>query len=217
VDNAQSPEFVTSFFLLSHLTVLRVNAIVEMPNAASVMARLCSGDADAFDVVFNFYRPRVFSFFARLCRRRDLAEEFAQETFLRLAEAAPSLSSETRLGPWLFTVARNMLVSHWRHARWERDDRVGWEPDEPVEWISPFDLAMAGETQQNLEKALAALSPTLREAVLLVAVERFEQAEAAQMLSINSETLRQRLSRARTQLAQTMNGAKTSFEKKEDA
>lgn len=64
-------------------------------------------------------RPRVFGFLARLAGRKDLAEDLLQETFLRLAARGDGLAADTRLLPWLLTVARNLYVSDYRsrHGR----------------------------------------------------------------------------------------------------
>ena len=77
---------------------------------------LRAGDARAFHAVYDAYAARLFTFLARLSRRRDLAEDLAEETWLRLVANAPRLRSDTRLGPWLFAVARNLYASACRSA-----------------------------------------------------------------------------------------------------
>jgi RNA polymerase sigma-70 factor (ECF subfamily) len=73
-----------------------------------LVSRIRTGDAAAFDVVYNEFNPRLFSFLARLSRRRDVAEDLVGETWLRLVSHDRGLRPDTRLGPWLFTVARNL-------------------------------------------------------------------------------------------------------------
>jgi len=58
--------------------------------------------------------PRLFGFLVRLTRRRDLAEDLLEETWLRFVTHASRLEADTRLGPWLFMVARNVHISHCR-------------------------------------------------------------------------------------------------------
>ena len=74
------------------------------------MERLRAGDTGAFDEVYDAYRPRVFAFLLRMCRGRTLAEDLLDETWLRLVKHAPRLLPDTRMGPWLFTVARNLYL-----------------------------------------------------------------------------------------------------------
>lgn len=167
------------------------------------VARLRAGQAAAFDEVYQAYRPRLFSFLARLTGQPALAEDLLQETFLRLARSAPSLAADTRLGAWLFTVARNLFISHQRWALLDvarlAEHRLfamlrGAEP-------TPFALAAANQTQQRLELAVAALPMAHREVLLLVAVERLTPTEAAGVLGLEPATVRKRLSRARAMIA----------------
>jgi|SRR5215471_5834718 len=172
----------------------------------SVVARLRAGDIDAFDEVYDAYRPRVFAFLLRMTRNRMLAEDLLDETWLRLVRHAPKLLPDTRVGPWLFTVARNL---YWNYRR---DSLVpdASVPDlltlwpSPVPWPSPFDLAAAGELERRVERALATLSPQYREVLLLVAHEGLTPAEAAVVCGVSPDALRQRLLRARAALARTL-------------
>ena len=69
---------------------------------------------------------------------------------------------------------------------------------------TPFESTAANETERRLEAALAGLPVRYREALLLVAVEGLRPAEAADVCGVSSETMRQRLSRARAALASRM-------------
>ncbi|HEU5059223.1 MAG TPA: sigma-70 family RNA polymerase sigma factor [Kofleriaceae bacterium] len=168
--------------------------------------RLRRGDGDAFDSIYAAFRAPIFGFLARLSGRRDLAEELLQETFVRLAARATSLREDTRLAAWLYTVARNLHVSHARMTALDaaRIDRASLE--DPARPATPFEEAAAGQTQVALERALAALPAAYREVLLLVAVERMEPAEAAQVVGVSPDTLRQRLSRARTMMKEALAG-----------
>ena len=167
-----------------------------------LVARLKRGDTTAFDEVYRQHRARLFGFLARLCRRRDLAEDLLQETWMRLATHAARLTDDTRLAPWLFTVARNLYRSHRRWSMASFEAR-GWFSRESftVERTSPFDLASANELERRLELALGALPLGYREVLLLVVVERLDPADAAGVLGLRPEALRQRLSRGRAMLA----------------
>src|SRR5262245_51528858 len=96
---------------------------MERDSELDLVARLRAGDAAAFDVVHDCYHARLSNFLARLSRRREVAEDLLEETWLRLVARASGLDPETRLGPWLFTVARNLYVSYWR-SRLVEDSHV---------------------------------------------------------------------------------------------
>lgn len=175
----------------------------------ALIQRLSRGDSDAFDTVYDEYRARLYSFLVRLSRRRDLAEDLLEETWLRLVEHAGRLRPDTRLGPWLFTVARNLYFSYCR-SRLVEDQRVaglmglgscaGARP-------SPFEETAAGELERRLERALQTMPPLYREVLLLSLVEEMTPADMAIACGVTPEALRQRLSRARAMLARELEGA----------
>ena len=157
----------------------------------------------AFDRVYGLYRARLYGFLARVSGRRDLAEELLQETFLRLAARAAELRPDTHLSGWLFTVARNLWIGHLRATALEveRVDRAALaDPTVPT----PFEELAATETQRRLERALAAVPAVYREVLLLVVVERLEPTEAAAVIGLTPEALRQRLARARAMLEEAL-------------
>lgn len=159
------------------------------------------GDSASFDEAYRFYRPRIYSFLARLTRDRATAEDLLQETWIRLARNALTLEEGTELGAWLFSVARNLFISHhrWRLIRLDEVKmlNIGGGHENP----SPFDLASASETEKRLEAAIGKLPIAQREILLLVALEGFTPGEAAKVLGIPPDTARQRLLRARSSVA----------------
>jgi RNA polymerase sigma-70 factor (ECF subfamily) len=115
----------------------------------------------------------------------------------------PLLRWLTRDAPWLYAVARNLHVSYCRSRLVEEShagDLFGLWPSGT--WrSSPFDETAATEFERRLESAIASLPAWSREVLLLVAVEGLRPAEAAEVCGITPDALRQRLSRARAQLA----------------
>jgi RNA polymerase sigma-70 factor (ECF subfamily) len=172
----------------------------------ALVRALRAGESHAFDAVYARQRARVFTFLLRLSGRRDVAEDLLQETFLRLATHAPTLAPDTVLAAWLFTVARNLWRSHrrWRLLDAARLRELGLWPGSRDAAPEPLALAEAAQTAARLEGALAALPETYREVLLLVAVERLEPQQAATVLGLRDDALRQRLSRARAMLAEAL-------------
>ena len=165
----------------------------------ALVARLRAGDADAFDSVHAEFNLRLFNFLARLSRRRDVAEDLLEETWLRFVGRASRLREDTALGPFLFTVARNLYASHCRSRLLEDthvSDLMGlWPYGTPPP--SPFDSTVANETGERVDAAIAALPLVYREALLLVAIEGMRPHDAAAISGISPEAMRQRVSRAR--------------------
>jgi RNA polymerase sigma-70 factor (ECF subfamily) len=176
-------------------------------NDAPIVEGLRRGDRAAFDAAYGRYRSRVYAFLLRLSGRVDVSEDLFQETWLKLARHAPRLEEDTDLAAWLFAVARNAWVSHRRWSMLDVSRLVALgEETAPAAWrvSGPEDRADASRRVANLERALAGLSPGLREVLLLVGVEGFEQERAARILGISYDALRQRLARARAQLAERL-------------
>jgi RNA polymerase sigma-70 factor (ECF subfamily) len=174
---------------------------VDPERERELVERLRRGEHAAFDALYDAYRAKIFGFLARLTGRRDLAEDLLQETFLRLAARATQLVEDTHLGPWLFTVARHLYWSHCRSTVLDaaRLDALALAPP-PTHAPSPFESAAASQLGARLERAFAALPERDREVLLLVSVERLDHADAASVLELSPEALRQRLSRARARL-----------------
>jgi RNA polymerase sigma factor (sigma-70 family) len=172
----------------------------------ALVRRLRVGDHAAFDAVFDEFHGRLFLFLARLSRRREVAEDLLEETWMRLVAHASRLRPDTRLSAWLFTVARNLFVSYCRSRLLDesyRIDLIGLWPLAAAA-PSPFETAAASELERRVEHALATLPSRYREVLLLVAIEGFTPAEAAVVCGVRPETLRQRLSRARAMLAEEL-------------
>src|SRR5258706_107550 len=72
------------------------------------------GDARAFETLYARHRTRLFRFVLRSIKLRAVAEELYQEIWMRLIEARASYSPKARFNTWLYTLAHNRLVDHWR-------------------------------------------------------------------------------------------------------
>jgi RNA polymerase sigma-70 factor (ECF subfamily) len=171
-----------------------------------LVRRLREGDHAAFDAVFDEFHNRLFLFLARLSRQRDVAQDLLDETWMRLVTHAGGLQPDTRLGAWLFTVARNLFVSYCRSRLLDESCRVDlislWPVAAPAP--SPFEAVAARELERRVERAIATLPARYREVLLLVAIEGFSAAQAAAVCGVSQEALRQRLARARAMLAKEL-------------
>ena len=176
--------------------------LVTVATERQLVAGLREGRSGAFDAIYEAYRPRLFSFLARLSGDPALAEDLLQETFLRLARSAPALRADTRIGAWLFTVARNLFVSQRRWALLDLGrlaEKHLWQRLRATP-ASPFALAAASETERQLEQAIANLPTRYREILLLVAIESMTPTEAAAVVQLEPATVRKRLQRARAMI-----------------
>ena len=180
----------------------------------TLVDQLRRGDEKAFDAVYDAFNIPVLTFLLRLSRRRDVAEDLLEETWLRLVTHAHRLRPDTRLAPWLFTVARNLYVSYLRSRQIEDSTTAGLMTLWPlsIEPSSPFETTAASELERRIESALATLPAASREVLLLVGIAGLDHTEAASVCGITPEALRQRLHRARSMLARALERETTAIE-----
>jgi RNA polymerase sigma-70 factor (ECF subfamily) len=133
--------------------------------APGVVARAKCGDEDAFHLIFNRYGRPVLSFIHNLVHNRELAEELAQETFVRAYRNLGGLKDDLRLSTWLFGIARNVVRESARQAR-KNDMKVGLDEPESMrlesEGILPEGAVLDRELTETIQKALTSLDEDKR-------------------------------------------------------
>jgi RNA polymerase sigma-70 factor (ECF subfamily) len=99
---------------------------------AAYMLRAAAGDESAFNrLVLKYHRPMIH-FLYRMCHNQAVAEELAQEVFLRVYRSRESYRAEARFTTWLYRIATNLAVNHARDTRHERSAQNVYldEPDQ---------------------------------------------------------------------------------------
>ncbi len=136
---------------------------------------------------------RLYATAHRLTGRADVAEDLVQETARKALRAAPALKDRRNLRAWLFTILVNAARDHLR-----RDLPWGTDPGDPAEAaaLNADPESIARIAAEDVRRAVAQLTPAHRAAVLLVDLEEFTIAEAAQMLKLPPGTVASRLARA---------------------
>lgn len=187
----------------------RPEAMTDPELAASALA----GSEGAFrELVRRFERP-IYSLIVRMVQDPSLAEDLAQEVFVKAYRRLDSYDPERKLSSWLFKIAHNTTIDHLRRGALETvpleaekdDERAGWAsvlPDESVE--SPAAGAERKDLGRALEKAIATLRPEYREAVLMFYSEGASYQEICEVTGLPMGTVKTNLHRARKQLAQEM-------------
>lgn len=162
------------------------------------MTRVQAGDAGAYQALFQRHHARVYGYLVRRTRDREAAADLYQETFLRVYRARHQWSPGRPFRPWLFGIAANAARDRARKAQ-RRPIEVGLE-----DWDAP--VSTNADARLHLEKAVAGLPDTLRDAFLLGVVEGFDHREVAEALAISPANARARISRARRHLRAALSG-----------
>lgn len=159
-----------------------------------LMDAFARGSADAFSVLFQRYKARIFGFFCRRVEERSQAEELTQDTFVALLRAAPRYQPDALFRTWLYAAALNILRAHRRKVLFRAMfTGTASEHDDPP---APGFL----EAEFILRDAVGKLNAAEREILLLREFEELNYAEIASILHIPINTVRTRLFRARTAL-----------------
>jgi RNA polymerase sigma-70 factor, ECF subfamily len=168
-----------------------------MPHQAHAET-LGSATAGAFEQLYNDYRPAVMRYLLGMGGDPLLAEELAQETFVRAAASLLLFRGESTVGTWLFRIARNTYLS-W--AERQRDAEIDTDefqalPDERADG-DPEAQLLASEQRATIRRALAMLPERRRTIVLLRDVQGLTYAEIAMVLGISIAAVKVNLHRAR--------------------
>src|SRR6266581_2446458 len=99
---------------------------------AEVMLRVKAGDESAFEFLVQKYRRPMVSFMYRMARNSAVAEDLAQEVFLRVYRSRETYEASAKFSTWLYRIATNLAVNHARDTRHERPE-VQVSLDEPDE------------------------------------------------------------------------------------
>ncbi|HEY0568259.1 MAG TPA: sigma-70 family RNA polymerase sigma factor [Xanthobacteraceae bacterium] len=144
--------------------------------------------------------PSLRAFAISLSGNVDRADDLVQETLLRALANIDSFQPGTNMSAWLFTILRNLFRSEYRKRRREVEDTDG-----------SYAESMKSQPEQNsrvefqeFRVALAKLPPDQREALILVGASGFSYEEAADICQCAVGTIKSRVNRARTRLAQLL-------------
>lgn len=170
--------------------------------------RSLAGDGEAFGLLFDLHRGRVFRHACRLASTRHDAEDLVATAFLELwrLRARVRLVDGSVL-PWLLATTTNLGLNAARASRryrrlLERLPRADPQPDAAEVALEAHGLGIDG----RLQAGLRSLKPTDAQLLVLVALEGYSVLEAADCLALSEPAARARLHRARTRLRERAMG-----------
>lgn len=168
----------------------------------AAMERYARGDDAAFDELYRRGAPRLRGFLLRLSGDAALADDLAQEAFLRVHRARGSFAPGAAAVPWIFAIARNVFLDHTRQAHVRRaagDSREATAAleDREAPADTKGDEALAAREMLDVVRVTLAKLPVLqREAFVLIRFEGLSVSEAAQVLGATEGAVKIRAFRA---------------------
>jgi RNA polymerase sigma-70 factor, ECF subfamily len=144
--------------------------------------------------------PSLRAFAFSLCGQHERADDLVQETLLRAWRHLDSFQEGTNLRAWLFTILRNTFISEMRKRRREVEDGDG----KKAASLSVAPAQQGHIDMQDLRQALDLLPANQREALILVGAAGLSYDEAAEITKCAVGTVKSRVNRARSRLAQLL-------------
>jgi RNA polymerase sigma factor (sigma-70 family) len=170
-----------------------------MISDGELVERCRKRDADAFGALVTRHQQLVFGVALARCKDPTLAEDVAQEAFVAAWRDLDRLRDGTRVGSWVAGIARNLAANAVRTRA--RRERAIAEPTPSAETApTPEDAAVEREDRELLQRALDDIPDTHRETLVLFYLQGQSVAEIASELGITDDLVKQRLSRARRAL-----------------
>jgi RNA polymerase sigma-70 factor (ECF subfamily) len=168
-------------------------------NEPELLARVVSGDRDAFDIMMRAHEDRVFSVCLRILGDRERALDATQDTFLTVFRKAGQFEGRAAFGTWIYRIAVNVCYDQIRRAKRRPSESLPDHAD-PADPAAEAAIDSAG-LRPEIEHALATLSPEFRNAVILSDLEGLSLPEVAEVLDVPIGTVKSRVFRGRRLLA----------------
>ncbi len=171
-----------------------------------VMLELKAGNLAAFDVLLAKYRKQIVHFMFRMVRNQAVAEELAQEVFLRVYRSRETYRAEARFSTWLYRIATNLGVNHARDNRHERtaptvfldepDSATGTMPDVADSTPSAEADMLRRERMNAIRQHVLALPERQKTAVLMHKYEGIDYKQIGEVLKLSESATKSLLFRA---------------------
>ena len=193
------------------------SATLDPESDAAIMLRASQGDEAAFNFLAEKYHRPIHYFLFRMVRNQAIAEELAQEVFLRVYRSRQSYRAEARFSTWLYRIATNLAVNYARDTKYERtartvyldapDELTGTTPDVADDEPSVEQNLLRKERMKAIRTHVMALPERQRMAVLMHKYQGMDYHEIGEVLKLSESATKSLLFRA----YQTLRGKLKEF------
>jgi RNA polymerase sigma-70 factor (ECF subfamily) len=183
-----------------------VNYALDESSDAAVMLRVAAGDEAGFNYLVGKYHRAMISFLFRMVHNQAVAEELAQEVFLRVYRSRESYRAEAKFTTWLYRIATNLAVNHARDTKHERsaqtiyldapDEESGTTPDVADDAPSVEQSILRDERMAAIRAHVMALPERQRMAVLMHKYQGMDYRQIGDVLKLSESATKSLLFRA---------------------
>ena len=183
-----------------------LNAGLDPTSDAAIMLRVAAGDEASFNYLVGRYHRAIIHFLFRMVRNQAVAEELAQEVFLRVYRSRESYRAEAKFTTWLYRIATNLAVNHARDTKHERsaqtvyldapDPETGTTPDVADDEPSVEQNLMRNERMAAIRTHVMELPERQRMAVLMHKYQGMDYRQIGDVLKLSESATKSLLFRA---------------------
>jgi RNA polymerase sigma-70 factor (ECF subfamily) len=180
--------------------------VLDPETDAAIMLRVAGGDESSFNYLVEKYHRPMIHFLFRMVRNQAIAEELAQEVFLRVYRARDSYRAEARFTTWLYRIATNLAVNHARDTRHERsvqtvyldapNEETGANPDVADGEPTVEQHLLRDERMAAIRQHVMALPERQRMAVLMHKYQGMDYRQIGEVLKLSESATKSLLFRA---------------------
>jgi RNA polymerase sigma-70 factor, ECF subfamily len=173
---------------------------------AEIMLKVKDGDDASFNYLIEKYRRPIISFMYRMVHNSAIAEELAQEVFLRVYRSRASYSADAKFTTWLYRIATNLAVNHARDTKHERpefkqsidepDDETGLSIDVADGTLNVEQQILRRERLKAIRAQVESLPERQRMAVLMHKYQEMDYKQIAEVLKLSESATKSLLFRA---------------------
>jgi len=174
-------------------------SVMEQETEKALLAQWQEGDEESFSRIVKAYLPKVVQLAYRYLKDRSLAEDVAQEIFLKLYQNPASWQPTARFSSWLYRVTFNACTDQWRKRKRNPESELLENQEISTANAAPDTSLIDKETAQLIQQAINAL-PEDQKKIILLYQEETSYEEIAEILGISVKGVERRLYRARNKL-----------------
>ena len=181
-------------------------------DAKSIARGLQKRDPDLLDRLIEQYQYRLFRYLVYITGNKERAEDFFQETWMRVLERGHQYDGRSKFEAWLFAIARHLVIDWQRSKKAQSlDSLTDPEQENPLQFAnekepSPLRQVLSQEMQENVQASLSQIPAIYREVLVLRFQEELQIEEMAGVLSVPLSTVKSRLYRGLEALRCAMQG-----------
>jgi RNA polymerase sigma-70 factor, ECF subfamily len=172
---------------------------ISQPSDSQLCADIKGSDSGSYKILFYRYYDPIYYFFWNRTKSQELAKDFVQDVFTKLWQNRVNLNPKLSIKAYLFRMANNLLIDHYRKKQTQtvfQEDNFSYEPSE-----NPFETY---DVEEGVNKALSELPENLRTVFTMNRFDGLKYTEIAESLNVSIKTVESRMSKALKILRETL-------------